>query len=279
MKKTHFKIGLLTACLIGVSTVASAQSCGAKSCGSGACKCSKKHCDDKGLLEVINNTASNFEAKLASLIPDLDKPVVQAKSTCVCPNCAKAAASHQSQPKNSVHKVPHHPSPVAQPDHAHPPLPRVAPLPNPIGDPVSVPAPPENVPLPDARVNPFKDDSTSRNLRQVPARPVKYLPSSRHIEVEYDPQANNQPALRSVLVSKAASKTMSDSLNGLATSASTRRVQTALQDASKQTEDSFFEQTPPEVVPASINVPANRSRPLSTMPPASDQFTNPLRAH
>lgn len=278
MKKTHFKIGLLTACLISVSSVASAQSCGAVSCASGSCKCSKKHCDDKGLLEVINSSASNFESRLASLIPDRDQPGVKAKSQCGCAKCA-GVASHPVPPKNSAHTAPHIKPPVAQPDSV-----KAHKVPaNPIVDPVPVPAPktttPETVPIPDSRVNPFKDEpSTTRNMRAVPSRPASYLRSNERIQVDYDPQASKQAGMRSVLVSKAGTKNNSDASSGLAKSSSTRRVQSSISDSSEPEEPSVFEQVPPEVIPASISVPVARLRPLSTIPPASDQFINPLRA-
>ncbi|MDX1927027.1 MAG: hypothetical protein SFV81_10935 [Pirellulaceae bacterium] len=277
MKKTHFKIGLLTACLISVSSVASAQSCGAESCDSGSCKCSKKHCDDQGLLEAINTTASNFEARLASLIPDRDQPGGKAKSQCGCAKCA-GVASHPV-PKHSPHT--HITPPVAQPDSVHP---HKAPPPNPIVDPVPVPAPktttPESGPLPDSRVNPFKDEpSTTRNMRAIPSRPASYLRSSERTEVDFDPQASKQAGMRSVLVSKAVTKNISDASSGLAKSSSTRRVQSSISDLSKPEEPSVFEQVPPEVIPASVSVPVTRLRPLSTIPPAADQFINPLRAH
>ncbi len=279
MKKTHFKIGLLTACLISISSGASAQSCGVEACASGGCKCSKKHCDDKGLLDVINNAASNFEGRLANLIPDCEKPCPKsagAKSHCSCPKCS--ATSEFAVQYNEV-------VPVAQSDvahsSAHPPVPRVVVPPNPID---SVPAPHpkvrEVVPVPDSRNNPFGDDPipTTRNLRPVPSRPASYLRSSNRIEVEYDPQASNQQVMRSILIAKAASKSISDSSNGLAKTSSTRRVQPLSNDASLQVEPSFFELMPPEVVPASLSMPVSSLRNRTTMPPAADQFVNPLRA-
>jgi hypothetical protein len=279
MKKSHFKIGLLTACLVSVSSVASAQTCGAEACDSGACKCSKKHCDDKGLLEVINSTASNFEAKLASMIPDRDAPCVKTKSKCDCAKCSGGGASQPSARTSVPKPVPHIAPPVAQPDAVRSPIPRMTPPPNPIVDPVPAPVPnavtPEAVPLPDSRVNPFKDEPQTRNLRPVRGRPASYLRSN---EIEYDPQASNQNVMHSVLVSKAASKKITDSSNGLAKTSSTRRVLTS-SDASETKEQSVFEQAPPAVVPASINAPITRLRPLSTMPPAADQFINPLRAN
>ena len=136
------------------------------------------------------------------------------------------------------------------------------------------------VPLPDSRNNPFKDDPipSTGNLRPVPARPASYLRSSNSVEAEFDPQASNQKTMRSVLIAKAASKTISDSSNGLAKTTSTRRAQPIAKDVSTQTEQSLFEESPPEVVPASISVPVSSLRNLTTIPTAADQFVNPLRA-
>jgi len=290
MKKTHFKFGLLTACLISVGSVASAQTCGAESCGRGACKCSKKHCDDKGLLEVINNAASNFEATLASMIPDRDRALAKSlavKSPCNCAKCnppsdfatrhTEVAPSHLVEPKS----FPHIATPIAQPDVVRPHMPRLMPPPNAI-DPVSVPHSGTHnvVPLPDTRNNPFKDDPipTTRNLLPVPGRPASFLRSSNIVQAEFDPQASNQQAIRSVLISKVASKTISDSSNGLAKTTSTRRAQPLAKVVSAHVERSFLEQAPPEVVPASLSVPVSGLRNLTAVPPAADQFVNPLRA-
>lgn len=282
MKKTHFKIGLLTACLVSVSSVASAQSCGAESCDSGNCKCSKKHCDDTGLLEVINSAASNFEARLASMIPDRERQCERSQPKCSCVKCAESISSRPAPHKSVPHTEPRITPPVAQldGDFVSPPAPRMKTPPNPIVDPVPAPKPNthEVVPLPESRDNPFKDDPTTRNLRPVPARPANYLRSNNRVGAEYDPQASNQP-MKSVLVPKVAAKTISDSSDRLATTTSTRRVQTQSSDASSQAEKSLFEQMSPEVVPASLSVPMSNLRKLPTIPPPSDQFINPLRAH
>lgn len=284
MKKTHFKIGLLTACLISVGSIANAQSCGAESCDSGTCKCSKRNCDDKGLLEVINNAASNFEAKLASMIPDRG---VGARTHCSCDKCSAVAAQHYevaSPHPSSSSSMPHIAPPVAQPDvtrpPVHPPVPRMAPQ-NTIE---SVPAPNsgphEVVPLPDSRVNPFKDDPipTSRNLKPVPVRSGSYLRTGNRLETDFDPQASNYSAKQSALITKAASRTIIDTSNGLAKTSSTRRVQSQSNNSVSDTESSYFDRIAPEVVPASLSTPVSNLRRLPSIPPADDQFVNPLRA-
>ena len=124
MKKTQFRIGLLTACLLSVNSVASAQSCGAETRDSKACKCSRQNCDDKGLLEVINNTASSVEAKLASLISDRDKPRAMKKSGCaICSAKSEFAIQQSENSPPSPATLPME-TPVAQPDVLHPPKPR-----------------------------------------------------------------------------------------------------------------------------------------------------------
>ncbi len=282
MKKTHFKIGLLAACLISVSSTASAQNCGVESCASGGCKCSKKHCDDKGLLELINNAASNFEGRLADMIPDRSRACMKSpgvKSQCDCNKCSGSSdfATYYTEV-----------TPVAQPDFVHPPKPRIMAPPNSVD---AVPAPKlrkrEIVPPPDSRVNPFGDDpvESTRNLRPVPARPASYLRSNSNSGVEFDPQASNQQAMRSVLFSKAASKTISDSANGLAKTTSTRRavphsteVNSQATEVNSQVNQTHFEPLPPEVIPASLSVPVTSLRSQNTAPAFPDPFVNPLRA-
>ncbi len=152
MKKTQFKIGLLTACLVSLGSVANAQSCGAESCDSKACNCSKKHCDDKGLLEVINNAASNFEARLANMIPDRDAQCTKAataKSRCTCAKCNGDSAHYTAVAPKIV-------APEAQSDFVRPPMPRMKTPPNPIVDPVPAPRPSEVVPVPNLAIIPLR---------------------------------------------------------------------------------------------------------------------------
>jgi hypothetical protein len=149
---------------------------------------------------------------------------------------------------------------------------------NPIHDPVPVPHSHtrEIVPLPDSRLDPFKDDPTTRNLRAVPARPASYLrPNS---DVPTDPQARDHKSMRSILMSKAASKSISDSADGLAKTSSTRRPLPLVENISTQFEQSVYEQALQEVVPASLSVPVSSLRKPKPLPPASEQFVNPLRA-
>ncbi len=277
MKKTQFRIGLLTACLLSVNSVASAQSCGAETRDSKACKCSRQNCDDKGLLEVINNTASSVEAKLASLISDRDKPRAMKKSGCaICSAKSEFAIQQSENSPPSPATLPME-TPVAQPDVLHPPKPRRMTPPNTIQDPVPVPTTrtPELVPLPETPADPFRDEST-RVLRPVPTRPAGYLRSNGSSQIEFDPQASHRKAMQSILMSKAASKSISDA--ELATTTSTRRAQPLGENENSFTERSAIEQSTAEVVPASLSMPmSSLSGPIATQP-KTEQFINPLRA-
>ena len=277
MKKTQFRIGLLTACLLSVNSVASAQSCGAETRDSKACKCSRQNCDDKGLLEVINNTASSVEAKLASLISDRDKPSAMKKGGCAKCSAKSEFAIQQSENSPPIPATLPMETPVAQPDVLRPPKPRWMPPPNAIQDPVPVPTTrtPELVPLPETPADPFRDEST-RVLRPVPARPAGYLRSNGSSQIEFDPQASHRKAMRSILMSKAASKSISDA--ELATTTSTRRAQPLGENENSFTERSAIEQSAAEVVPASLSMPmSGLSGPIATQP-KTEQFINPLRA-
>lgn len=278
MKKTQFRIGLLTACLLSVNSVASAQSCGAESRDSKACKCSRQKCDDKGLLEVINNSASSVEAKLASLISDRDKPSTLKK--CGCAKCSAESefAIHQSENAPPSPATPPMETPVAQPDVLRPPKPRRMTPPNAIQDTVPKPTTrtPEIVPLPDTPADPFRDEST-RVLRPVPTRPAGYLRSNGSSQIEFDPQASHRKSMRSILMSKAASKSISDS--ELATTTSTRRAQPLGENENTFTERSAFEQSKSEVVPASLSMSMSSPSSSIATQPATEQFINPLRAH
>ena len=279
MKKTQFKIGLLTACLLSVSSVANAQSCGAEACYSNACKCSRKNCDDKGLLEVINDAASSIEARLANLIPDRAQPCSQQKC-----GCAQCSANVDFAPQFTGFSTapltgPLLAAPVAQPDVLRLPTSRTKTPPKLIHDPIPVPprSSPELVPLPDKQVDPFRDEST-RILRPVPSRPAGYLRSNGGSQIEFDPQASQQQSMRSILMSKAASKSISDSANGLATTTSTRRAQPLGKIASMPIDQLTIAQAGSEVVPASLSIPISSMRSPTATLPAVEQFINPLRA-
>lgn len=275
MKKTQFKIGLLTACLISVSSIASAQSCGVESCDSKSCKCSKKNCDDKGLLEVINNAAGNFEATLANMIPDRDKPCAKAK--CGCAQCSSPSQfAMQYTEITPAPPAPNWAPPMTQPDVVRPPMPRPMAPPNPVVDPLPHSGTHEVVPMPDSSVNPFQDEKTSRNLRAVPSRPASYL--RPNINVKTDPQASSQKSMRSIMMSKAASKSISDAAHGLATTTSTRRTLPLTESVNAPVDQTVIEKTAPEVVPASLSVPLSRLRDPKPLPAAAEQFVNPLRA-
>ena len=321
MKKTQFRIGLLTACLIGANSafcnIASAQSCGAESCDSKSCKCSKKQCDDSGLLDVINSAASNFEAGLASMIPDGQKQ--KAKPSCECSKCS--AASERSQ------AVPMVPPTIHEKEHVHSHAPHTpAPL-NPIHSPIPTPIPaPAPAPVPDSHSNPFRDDTT-RNQRTLPSRPASLLrQKNSNSPIEYDPQARTQPTMRSNSLSNSlslvATKSVSDLPDGLATTKSTRRVLAApvgyasnnqlvanqaaanqlrgnLQSDGESAFESHAESNAlavqsldhvaPAVVPASSTVPLRKLQELqppieatnaNRLPAAatSEMYVNPLRA-
>ena len=318
MKKTQFRIGLLTACLIGANTafcsIASAQSCGAESCDSKSCKCSKKHCDDAGLLEVINSAASNFEAGLASMIPDGQKR--KAKPSCDCSKCSAAVSEHS-------HVVPMAPPTIHEKEHVHSHAPHTAAPINPIHSPIPTPIPtPAPAPVPDAHSNPFRDDTT-RNQRTLPSRPASLLRQKNSgSPIEYDPQARTLPTMRSNSLSLATTKSVSDLPDGLATTKSTRRALSAPeghassnqlaanQAAANQlrgnlqsdNESSFernversamdvqsLDRVAPEVVPASSTIPLRKLQELQSpieatnanrLPAAatSEMYVNPLRA-
>jgi len=320
MKKTQFRIGLLTACLIGANSafydIASAQSCGAETCDSTSCKCSKKHCDDSGLLEVINSAASNFEAGLSNMISDGQKR--KAKPSCECSKCSAAASEHS-------HAVPMTPPTVHEKEHVHSPTPHshtqhsAAPV-NPIYSTVPSPKPlrmppvpaPIPAPIPEAQDNPFRDDTT-RNHRLVPTRPASLLRLNNGLPIEYDPQARSYKPTRSSMVSQAAIKSVSDLPHGLATTSSTRRAASTFSDrassdrvaanqlhselpSESELESGAFavaqaEHAAPTVVPASITLPLRNFRELQTSsstnstnsnhsPAAvpSEMYVNPLRA-
>ena len=279
MKKTQFRIGLLTACLLSVSSVANAQSCGVEACDSKACKCSRKNCDDKGLLEVINNVASSVEARLANLIPDRAQPCSQKK--CGCSKCSAKVdiANQYAESSTPPPTTPLMAAPVARPDVLSLPTPRAKTPPNTIHAPVPEPpcSSPKLVPLPDKQVDPFRDEST-RILRPVPSRPAGYLRSNGGSQIEFDPQASQQQSMRSILMSKAASKSISDSANGLATTTSTRRAQPLGKIASMPIDQLTIAQAGSEVVPASLSIPISSLRSPTATLPAVEQFINPLRA-
>jgi hypothetical protein len=97
-------------------------------------------------------------------------------------------------------------------------------------------------------------------------------------DIQTDPQASNQKAARSILMSKASSKSISDSPHGLAKTTSTRRAQPLVDNVASYVESSVFEQAAPEVVPASFTVPVSKLRDSTSMSGAAEQFVNPLRA-
>jgi hypothetical protein len=79
-------------------------------------------------------------------------------------------------------------------------------------------------------------------------------------------------------MSKAASKSISDSAHGLAKTTSTRRTKPLVENLSAELEQTVFEQAAPEVVPASLVVPVSNLRKLIASPSGAEQFVNPLRA-
>ena len=295
MKKTQFCIGLLSACLVSASSTFSssawAQSCGAETCDSGSCKCSKKHCDDTGLLEVINSAASNFEAGLASMIPDGSR--VKPKAACKCKQCAASSHSHSSYAPAIEQPT------IYQHDGAAP-IPHVAPA-TPTSKSIPTPVPAPNF-VPDVQSNPFIDEDAgqTRNLRATPARPANYLRTSNAPSIEYDPQARSAKPMRSLLVSPGSTKSISDAAFGLATTKSTRRPSLNDRDGAQQQSDAFSPaanvmaaemnvgsdmepHTTPEVVPASLNAPLPHASSLRSQPsqPATTEtpmYVNPLRA-
>lgn len=294
MKKTQFRIGLLTACLVGVTTVsmpsANAQSCGAETCdGAGkSCKCSKGNCDDKGLLEVINNAATRFESRLAGLIPD--EPSKPAKKSCNCPKCSGVRDSFEVATPEIVAPEVYHPE-------STPPMPRVMAPSNPVAEPIPVPVPaPTRVPTPapkepkpDSQVDPFKDESSSLQ-RSVPTRPASYMRSTQRPVVEYDPQASNDTKMRSILNSKHSAaapgtRKVTDAEFGLAKSSSTRRPVGSKPSqslaTSRETSSIRPERSGSEVVPASVSEPVSSLRSGTTARTATvespETFYNPLR--
>lgn len=282
MKKTQFCIGLLSACLISTSSTflsdAHAQSCGAESCDSPTCKCSKKHCDDTGLLEVINTAASNFEAGLANMIPDGSR--LKPKKSCKCKQCSASYEGHESHMHASP--IPTIEPPTVYQHEEVPQIPRVAP-PNPITTPIPAPHPQT---LPDVQSNPFIDEAPghTRNLRTVPTRPANHLRTSTP-SLRYDPQARVNGPMRSILSSAATTKSISDAEYGLATTKSTRRaptenIGTHINDIAIEVAATESQQPTPEVVPASINTPISRLSPLPVVsePTAAPLYVNPLRA-
>jgi hypothetical protein len=84
--------------------------------------------------------------------------------------------------------------------------------------------------------------------------------------------------MRSILMSKAASKSISDAAHGLATTTSTRRTLPLTESVNAPVDPTVIEMTAPEVVPASLSVPLSSLRDPKPLPAAAEQFVNPLRA-
>jgi hypothetical protein len=208
------------------------------------------------------------------MIPDRKKH--SEKVQCNCDKCnAPSDFAIQYTETGSSDMSPTY-APWVQPDVVRQHNSRLMPPTNPVADPIPVhnPGAPEVVPAPENRIDPFKDDPTTRSLRTIPARPAGYLRSKT--EVHTDPQASNQKSMRSILMSKAASKSISDSAHGLATTTSTRRLKQLVTNESQQVENVILEQGAPEVVPASLSQPMSSLRDSTTGP--VEQYINPLRA-
>jgi hypothetical protein len=192
MKRNHWKIGLLTACLANAGAFASAQNCDSHT---KPCSCqSQKQCDNVGLMSLLNDAASSFEDRLARMIPDLPE---KGKQSCGCAKCNSAGAS---QPRLAP--------PVIHESDSSPPMP---PVPKTMEE--LVPAPqaparvrtPELVPVPDQHVDPFKDEN-ARRVRPVPARPATFKRPETTYGQNFDPQASRQAVQLSTSVAEAPSQ-------------------------------------------------------------------------
>lgn len=236
------------------------------------------------------------------MIPDGSRLKAKSKSACKCKQCCSASHDH-SHSHNQAHSQPLIEAPmIYEPAHSSP-IPHIsaphdpsyAPAPAPAPVPTPIPAP--NL-LPDTQSNPFIDEGSShtRNLRAVPVRSASQLRSTRSPAIQYDPQASANPPLRSILTSQAASRSVSDSAFGLATSRSTRKTLTSSIDdrgsfemEARRVRDievaaSEVELTAPEVVPASVSVPIPRLSPVHTTESTATStgssvgsYFNPLR--
>ncbi|MCA9126035.1 MAG: hypothetical protein KDB22_03080 [Planctomycetales bacterium] len=189
MKPIQFAVAsCITFALAGywIERASACDRCGSRA--NTACSCR----DDRGLLDLVDSMAGRFHSKLKSgfkspftCTTDCGCDSCQRSSCDTCPNCSRQPPAYSYQPPVPTQRTPLQPQPVPHgntprprvPDYyqADPVEPQYIPPESQYRQPVppvqTYPVPPP--PLPDAQVDPFRDDTALR-YRQTPARTIQY---------------------------------------------------------------------------------------------------------
>ena len=198
MKRSQFAIALLAA----LAAVSNSVSLACDRCQTNCKSCSAGSCDDSGLLDIVDRFAGRVQSTLRTSLPKVSIRCTSHRGSakaCDEPTCGceMRHASPRGDCKNCGPST-HHP---VEETWSPPPLPRVMTSPAPHSAPAQSlrhahpqpmpqrqPSELEPIPLPDAAVDPFMDESANR-VRRVPASAVRYQrPASRYGD-RYDPQA------------------------------------------------------------------------------------------